>query len=273
MTRFVGAVLATLALLLAGCGQADSGDTGTDSGGPSEGPVVPQGSDDVVLRIESAGGFVPVDYAFANGPTLLVTGDGRVLQPAAIEGGTPQPSLKPYLQHSVDAATLQDLLRRAEQAGLLAEPPDYQKDMPPVTDMPSTTVEITADGKTWSHSAYALGFEEEKGVRAALADFVDEAHEVLDDPDAEPYQPEALRLTASEPTGVDDYPVVTEWPAAVDLTGVGECTVVDDPAAVADVVETMSSSPDDTLFRQDGRSWSVTAALVLPGETRPCADW
>ena len=261
-------------LLLAGCAGADSGDSATDDpSGPGEGPVVPQGSDDVVLRIESAGGFVPVDYAFANGPTLLVTGDGRVLQPAAIEGGTPQPSLKPYLQHTVDAATLQDLVRRAEQAGLLGEPPDYQEDMPPVTDMPSTTVEITADGKTWSHSAYALGFEEEKGVRAALADFVDEAHEVLDDPDAEPYQPDGVRLTASEPTGVADYPVVTAWPDAVDLAGVGACTVVDDPAAVADVVETMSTSPDDTLFGQDGRRWSVTAALVLPGETRPCADW
>ena len=39
----------------------------------------PTGADDVVVRIGYEGGFVPVEYVFSNLPTLLVTGDGRVI--------------------------------------------------------------------------------------------------------------------------------------------------------------------------------------------------
>ena len=161
----------------------------------------------------------------------------------------------------------------AEEAGLLAEPPDYSQDAPQVTDMPSTTVEITADGETWTHSAYALGFEDEQGRRAALADFVDEAIDLLDEGDAEPYEPAAIRLAATDLTGASSPASTVAWPDAVDLRDVGECLVVDDPAAVAAVAQVLGEAAQDALFQQGDRTWSVSGAVVLPGEARPCADW
>ncbi len=274
MNRLAGAGLLALALLLTGCASDSGGEAITDPAGPGEGPVVARGADDVVLRIETGGGFVPVDYAFANGPTLLVTGDGVVLQPAPRAADAGQPRLQPYEQHTVDGATLEDVVRLAEEAGLLAEPPDYFEGAPQVTDMPSTTVEITADGETWTHSAYALGFDTEKGKRQALAEFVSDALDRLGAGEtAEPYQPEAIRLSATETTGSASEAVPAGWPEDVDLATVGACTVVDDPAAVAAVADALAGADQSQVFAQAGRTWSVAAAAVLPGDERPCADW
>jgi hypothetical protein len=135
MNRTALAAVAALGLLLTGCGASDSGgdsvtDPATGTAGPGDGPEVAAGADDVVLRIETGGGYVPVDYAFANGPTVLVTGDGLVLQPAPQAADAEQPRLLPYVQHTVDAATLEDVVRLADEAGLLAEPPDYFEGAP-----------------------------------------------------------------------------------------------------------------------------------------------
>ena len=275
MNRLAGAGLLTLALLLSACGASAGDDTAADpggTGGPAR-PEVAHGPDDVILRIETGGGFVPVDYAFATRPTVLVTGDGVVLQPAPRAADSPPPRLLSFVRHTVDDATLQDLVGRADEAGLLAEPPDYFQDGPQVTDMPSTTVEITADGETWTHSAYALGFGNEQGQRAALAEFVDEAIDLLDDGDAEPYEPEAVRLAVTDLTRTAPSTSTVAWPDAVDLGDVGECTVVEEPAAVAAVTDALGGVAQDTLFSQGDRTWSVSGAVVLPGETRPCADW
>jgi hypothetical protein len=278
MNRTALAAVAALGLLLTGCGASDSGgdsvtDPATGTAGPGDGPEVAAGADDVVLRIETGGGYVPVDYAFANGPTVLVTGDGLVLQPAPQAADAEQPRLLPYVQHTVDAATLEDVVRLADEAGLLAEPPDYFEGAPQVTDMPSTTVEITADGETWTHSAYALGFDTEKGRRQVLADYVSDALDLLDDGEAAPYEPAAIRLSATETTGSASGAVPAGWPAEVDLATVGSCAVVDDPTAVAAVADALAGADRSQVFAQAGRTWSVAAAVVLPGEDRPCADW
>lgn len=275
MNRRALASVAALAVLLSGCAAA-GGDAGITVGDPEgEGPTLATGSDDVVLRIETGGGYVPLEYAFAGGPTLLVTGDGTVIRPAPRATDAAMPALLGYESHTVDAATLADLAALAESAGLLAEPPDYQEDAPQVTDMPSTTVTLTADGETWTHSAYALGFEKESGVRADLADFVDDAADLLDgDEGVEPYPPGAVRISATPGPGGREGDVSFTWPApAVDLRTVGSCAVVDDPDAVAAIVRTLGDANQGIVFAQNKRTWTVTGAAVLPGDVGPCAGW
>lgn len=220
----------------------------------------PTGADDVVLKIDVSGGFVPLSYAFGTPPVLVLTGDGRVITaPKSQDEAT---RLTPLLVNEVDEAQIQEVLAAADAAGLLAAAPDYESDAPQVTDMPSTNVTITTD-KAWAHSAYALSFESESGDRAALADFVDEATELLSGTTSA-YAPEELRLHVEEQApGTNVEADVKDWPRAdIKLADIGDCMVV--PAA--DVTETLEAATMTTFFKQDGVTYDVVAASLLPGD-------
>jgi len=97
-----------------------------------------------------------------------------------------------------------------------------------VTDMPDTTVTITVDGATSSHTAYALGFddsaslglsESEIAARAALQDFIESA-QALAGADSESYVPTellAFRLSPEAAPAPEERDLVQEpmpWPIA-----------------------------------------------------------
>lgn len=221
----------------------------------------PTGQDDVVLRIESSGGLRPVDYAFTEQPSLLLTGDGRLLVPPT--AGTPARIV------AMDVATLdeeqvQQLLDLAEDAGLLATPPDYTDTTgPQVADAQTTTVTVSAGGATWTHEAYALGFGEQGGARAELSDFVDAAAALVADLEVESFEPAEVALLV-QPTDLEQE--VAEWPLdGVVLADAASCLVV--PAE--GVVEVLLDAGPVTSFRQGGALYSVSGAEVLPGAS-PC---
>ena len=116
--------------------------------------------------------------------------------------------------------------------------------------MPSTTVEITADGETWTHSAYALGFDDREGqARRRSRTSSSDALDLLERRRAaEPYQPEAIRLSATETTGVGLRGRAGGLAGGVDLATVGACTVVDDPAAVAAVADALAGADQTQVF-------------------------
>ena len=266
---------AALALtVLAGCGEQTSSDiaadpdgspAATDSGTPTADPDEtaiehPTGADEIVLRIETGGGFVPVEYAVTNQPTLLLTGDGRLfLQPDADR----QTRLIAMTVGQVDEGQVQELLALADDAGLLAAPPDYtDPDGPQIADAPTTTVEIAAAGGTWKHEVYALGIGGSP-AHAALSGFVEAASVLVEDVPAEPFVPDELALYV-QPTDLERD--AGAWPAqAVDLSSIDGCGVV----AAGDLVEPLSAASLVASFRQDGALYSVSAAEVLPGD-EPC---
>src|SRR5512134_1183752 len=71
-------IAALLTAVLASC--AD--DVSVDAGGTTPSGIVhPTGAGDAVVRIDEGGGLVPEGYDFSAAPRLVITGDGRVIQP------------------------------------------------------------------------------------------------------------------------------------------------------------------------------------------------
>lgn len=178
----VGCLLACV--VLAGCANFLEGDPGTGgSGGPDAGPYEhPTGAEDVVVSVQVAGGYVPVEYNLRNTAQFLLLGDGTVIVAGVVIEIYPGPAINPMQSTRVDEDQIQALLTAADDAGLLAAEIDYGQ--PAVTDQPDTVVTITADGRTVSQSAYGLGFDDEsspelseasRAARLALRDFIDTA--------------------------------------------------------------------------------------------------
>ena len=231
----------------------------------------PTGADDVVVRIAYEGGFVPVEVAFLNLPTLLVTGDGQAIVQGPIVEIYPGPLLPNMQARPVTEAGIQDLLGLAEDHGLLA---DVEYTNPTnIADAPDTVVEIAANGETFVHRAYALGISDETDpARAALADFVAQATGDWlygDNPELgpeAPYTSDTFLIRASE---VGDYtgdiePTVVDWPAdaSVRLADAGECAAV--PAA--EVGDLFADANQLTFFAEDGITYQLTVKPLLPGD-------
>ena len=226
----------------------------------------PSGARDVVLRLSEGSGMTSQQMAFATPPEVEVAGDGTLY--LREEEATRQGVVWPVVTRRVSEQELQDLLREADDRGLLAAPPDYEPDRV-VMDAGSTTVVLDAGGGTWTHDAYALGFGgDESGARGRLQDFVAYVGRWARDaggPPAQEVTPTVLRVMATPVSG--PLPIAGEpapWPpgSRVRLADVGVCRVVRDPAAV----RALTTRPD-AFYAEAGRDYEVAAAVPLPGDS------
>jgi len=161
-TKAFATPLIALALLASACGgigsdngSGSSGSSGGVSGGRTaiEHPTAP---DDLVLRIDTSGGFVAVQSSLRSIPQISIYGDGRMIVQGPQIEIYPGPAL-PNLQVSqLSEADLQVILAAARDAGLLGADADYP--YPCVADLPTTTFTVNAGGSTHTVTAYALGF-------------------------------------------------------------------------------------------------------------------
>jgi hypothetical protein len=271
----LSAIVATpvLAQLLAACGD-DSVESGSTA--LPEGILHPTGSDEVVLRIGNEGGFVPVGYSFMNVPTILISGDGKVITPGAQPMIYPGPLLPALSQRTITEAGIQKLLVAADSAGLLRTPPDYFTEMT-IADAPNTVVLINAAGSTFRHDAPALGFEtpEKTPARVALNSFVQSVTDLEAVVGAEnlgpeaTLQPAAYRIQATEVTDddladLDIPPTKVPWPSntGVTLADAKQCAVV----AADTAGEVLQAATQLTYFTESDRVYQVAAVAKLPGD-------
>jgi hypothetical protein len=173
--RRLGVIAAVLALVAVACGRLNEGDE-TPPGG-DEGIVHPTGADELVLRVEVGGGFVPVEFVLTQIPSFSLYGDGRIITLGPQIEIYPGPALPNLLVTHISEEGVQRILQAARDAGLLG--PDRQYDYPGVADAATTTFTLVAEGSTHVTSAYALGEsfndgllkEDELHGRRALLDF------------------------------------------------------------------------------------------------------
>ena len=122
-------------------------------------------------------------------PELVIGGDGWVYSPSgqAVDappttpGGFVQtaararaaipapPAPTPFERRRLTEEGIQIVLALAKDKGLLQS---QQYESPGITDSPTTTLTVTDNTGTYEHSAYALGYDHEKGNRKDLFDFV-----------------------------------------------------------------------------------------------------
>ena len=138
------APLLLLPLALAACGGA-----GTD---------YPAGKADLVLRIETGGGFVTPQYNLTRLPEFSLYGDGTVIVTGPMIEIYPQAALPNLQTATISSEQVAKVLLAAKDAGLFTNDVDYGR--PGITDVGTTTITIDADGKTYTSSIYALGFEQ-----------------------------------------------------------------------------------------------------------------
>ncbi len=288
-------VIATLgALVAASCGGAD---TGTPAGSSTAPPASQAGAiehatgpTDIVLRVNTGGGFVPVEFNLKALPSYTLYGDGTVLRPVVSGADVAQaPNVTPLETIKLDETGIQSLLEQAKSAGLLAPGTVDYGDMGAlgVSDMPTTNVTLNAGGATASHDAYGLIFAPadppagtltpaQRDARAALRGFV--ALTEQQDPKATAYAPTRLAVWAApalaQPTG-DSPPIV--WPLAtapsVSAAPGGEgfhfqCSVVegDDVAALVDAVQKAPAGAQWIAAADRNATFQVVVRALLPDE-------
>jgi hypothetical protein len=293
---FLTAVLGipALAALIGACGDDSTtppgprgtGDSVPGSGVPSSstmpagGIVHPTGTDDVVLRFGYEGGFVAPDSLFSRAPALLITGDGRALTTGAVPAIFPGPLLTPMIAQSITDVGVQTVLSTAQAAGLLTTPPSY--DLPggvAVADAADTVVTLAANGSTYVHRAYALDLTASQdiaatGPRRALAKFVAQLGDLATFVGADQlgsvgaFAPKAYRARATpeqpSPTTDQPAPTLVAWPssAGVALKDAATCVTID----TAKVGDLFAKATQLTYFTEDGVTYRVAVAQVLPGD-------
>ena len=104
----------------------------------------------VVIAVEHIGGFVAPSFSNARLPDVLLYSDGRVLAARNIDG-----SVKEMFQGSISPALLRSELATFTRA---VKTPPGGWGLPGVTDIPSTQVSVTQNGKQGLAVVYALGF-------------------------------------------------------------------------------------------------------------------
>ena len=268
--RSVAALLlpfVSLASLAAACSENDAM---VESGGPA----IPHPSDPdlAILRVGAPGSL----------PSIVIGGDGWVYRPTGDSGdqrGTRRSSFRPLSESrsSRPAAApappaptpverqrltedgVQAVLALADELGLLAVPDDYAD--PGVTDLSSTFVSLTVDGRTYEHIAYALGFEDETGNRRNLERFVD----ALDDIESlvgdveigppEAYVPEVYDVTIGATSATGGIEVT--WPPTVP---------VEEGCAVLPIDQFADGVAGVYIANLDGTETRVAVVPDLPGD-------
>jgi hypothetical protein len=274
--------------LLAACGRLNDG--GPGSGGGIDHPT---GPDDLVIRIAQGGGFVPVEYNLRALPGISIYGDGRMI----VEGPQieiyPGPALPNLQVRRLTEEAIQAILEEARKAGLLGADATY--DYPCVTDLPTTTFTVVAEGRTHTVSAYALGFEQgttgscggmngievDAEARAKLFDFQVELGG-LDSwlPEGsigreQAFEPSEMRLYVLPYRGdrtLQQEPV--DWPLAPELDAFGEpdpnltdirCGVVAGED-LATLLQDARSANELTPWTSDGDEFALIFRPLLPDE-------
>lgn len=287
-TRLIPALL-VFALVLAACGTED-GTGGTTTTRPTSTtttqPVLttttkpsidhPRGSDQEVIRIAVGGGFVPVEWNLRELPVFVLYGDGTLLRPAPVPEIYPGPAILSMERFQVSEAGMQMLLDAAVDAGLLGE--DIHLRLDTVADAATTTISITADGRTVTVSAYALEMEGEneplrREMRSFMEDAVFDLESFLGDEltaTGELYVPTTLVAYALEPvTGSDITPNVIEWPLGTfefEQSMNFPCQVIEGKD-VASLLPLLDSEATELTTWTDGvTKWRLVFRPMLPDD-------
>jgi hypothetical protein len=290
---------ATLALtLLAACSLRQGGSTG-----PSADPSVfehPSGND-VILRVDISGGFVPPSFLLTSFPPFTLTGDGRVIVPGPQILLFPGPALPATNVRRLTEDGIQAVLKEVTGTGLFGKSVELLAAQNFVADVGDTIFTLHADDADVRIRVYGLGVFDSAGTYPGVSADELAANRTLsrllqdlgnldailpasDWADAawQRYQPEALRLLvrnadadAPDESGIGngllDWPVDSDPATFGDPTsdGAQRCGVVIGQAA-RDWYAALSSANQLTRFVKGDHRYQVTVRFQLPEEPPEC---
>ena len=292
------AVALGLVLLLAACagaGGGASGSPGTDDGAVDH----PTGAEELVLRVESAGGFVMPEFLFGAVPSFSLYGDGTVIMPGAVPAIFPGPALPPLQARRLSEAGIQAILAEVAKTGIFVADARFDGAQMMIADAADTVFTLNADDRSVQVSIYGLGALDPQSVPPQMPAREVAAHAALGnlsnalfaldtwldasawvDEAWRPYQPTALRI-AVRPADTDPldgtetfaaWPIEDEDPASFGQPGTmpdTRCGALTGDAAEA-WIAALSAGNQSTRFTADEHRYAVTARPFLPDEEPAC---
>lgn len=296
------ALLTALTLLLAACSTAPGGPPVTP--GDGSGIEHPTG-DDLVLSVESAGGFVPVEFAVSSMPQFVLLGDGRVITQGAVPAIFPGPALPPLQVRTLTGEGIQTVLAEVAATQLFISDLNLNGAQAVVADAPATVFTLHADGREVIVSVYALGLLDGGGnpPPGVAADEI-AAHQALSQLNARlssldqwlpasawadetwaAYEPDAFRLYVRNADADVDVPEagiepqVRPWPVDGDPAAFGQettfgmrCGVVEGSDAATWLAE-LSAATQITHWVEGEHSYAVTPRPLLPHDEHICPEF
>jgi len=235
---------------------------------PSDAIVHPTGPDEVVLRFDEVGGFVPMEWIAARLPVFTLYGDGRVVF-VEVMAEVPQRedglvAGAPVRTAQLSEDQVQELLRYAlTDGGLAIAKTEYTNQL--VADAPTAVFTINAENDSKTVSAYGLGIESEPNADTVVLNRLAALADRLRDFDqggslaSQPYVAEAYRGVLIEQQGgvgapVRDWPWTTITPADFALPA--------DPNALPSGTRTLT--PDEVAaVGVDGYENGITNGIWL----------
>jgi hypothetical protein len=247
----------------------------------------PHGADQLVLRIDTSGGFVAPQQTLQQMPSFSLYGDGRVITLGVQTEIYPGPALPSLVVTSITPSGVQSILEDALAAGL-GESHSYTTMT--VSDMPTTTFTLNVNGETHTTRVYALGAgssgpgmsADERKARAALERLSSATTDLRRSlpagsvgPDRR-YAPEGLRVFA-QPYEHQRDPMLHEqevaWPLSAPLASFGgetttpgiRCGAVTG-ADARQLLNAAESANQLTPWKSGGEQYSLTLRVLLPNE-------
>jgi hypothetical protein len=271
------AVLSALVLGAAGCGDGDTGSSGSFKH--------PEGKNEVVLRVSTGGGFVPVSYNLRLVPEYTLYGDGAVVVTGPTTMIYPGAALPNLQAATITEDTIQAILSAVQEAGLLN--PDFDYGQPGISDMPSTTITVNVGGKTYQSSIYALGADaaggqltmQQQQARAVVADLTGKLNGMETFQAGvkwAPYQYTALAAFSTPAVAggnTDVQPNKLDWPLG-DLGTLGEAVqpegfrkAVVTGADLEKLRPLLEQATEITIWTSGGKEYNLYFRPLLPDET------
>lgn len=249
----------------------------------------PTGAKEVVLRIELRGGFVMPITSATRIPSFTLYGDGCYIVEGPVMAIYPGPALPNLQQGCLTEDGVQQVLRAAQEAGLLDG--DVSDTIDIIADAATTVFTVRANGKTLVTSVYAFGdadstllTAEQAARRAKLQAFIESlpgnGNLIDDDLVSQPEQAfdfDRLQVIVmpGAPYGSEGIEQGTiEWPLAQGLAEFGEsisfvpgatCGVVSG-ADLALLKDALNAANTETIWTSDGAKFTVVALPLLPDQ-------
>lgn len=205
----------------------------------------------VVIAVEHVGGFVAPSFRNARLPDVVLYSDGRVLAARNIDG-----AVKEMFQGSINPALLHSELAAFMRA---AKTPSGGWGLPGVSDIPSTQISITHDGKRELAVVYALGFtsnlsKEAVAARSYLAKTIEKLVSLAGKNRV--YRPTSYELWPAWPSSIGTPPgSPTTNPAALFClsqygTLVAGKVLLDSPTPASDISTEFCHLPDGSFVEE-----------------------
>jgi hypothetical protein len=284
--------------VLAACSLRQGGSTGPTA--QPSGIAHPSG-DDVILRVEFSGGFVPPSFLLTSFPPFTLTGDGRLIVPGAQIAIFPGPALPAANVRRLTEDGIQAVLKRVTGTGLFGKSVELLAAQNFVADVGDTIFTLHARGADVTIRVYGLGvFDSAGNYPGVSADelaanrTLSRLFQDLGNLDAilpanawaeaswQPYQPQALRLLvrnadADQPDESGIGTTLVDWPVDSDPANFGapsfdgewRCGVVSGQEA-KDWYAALSSATQLTRFVKGDNRYQVMVRFQLPDEPPEC---